>query len=231
MYELSEKNKRISEMFSSIAPTYDFLNHFLSFNIDKLWRIKAVSLLDGNSVLDVATGTGDVALQINKMNKFKSITASDVSHGMLKIAIKKAEDMGADNIKFICAPAEALPFDDESFDNVIIAFGIRNIPDRISALYEFKRVLKKNGRLVVLEFNKPVSKVFNEVYNVYSNFVLPFLGRIISHNNKAYDYLPNSIKNFPDVEFLKKSMERAGFKEVCYFPLTFGISFIHTGIK
>ena len=231
MYELSEKNKRISEMFSSIAPTYDFLNHFLSFNIDKLWRKKAVSLLAGESVLDVATGTGDVALQINKTNRFKSITAVDVSRGMLDIAIKKSKDSGADNIKFICAPAEALPFDDESFDNVIIAFGIRNIPDRIGALYEFKRVLKKNGRLVILEFNKPVSKVFNEIYNVYSNHILPFFGRVISHNDKAYDYLPNSIKNFPDVEFLKKSMERVGFREVYYFPLTFGISFIHTGIK
>ncbi len=226
MYELSEKNKKISEMFSSIAPTYDFLNHYLSFNIDKLWRKKAVSMLEGDSLLDVATGTCDIALEAS--SKMKHIVGVDLSMGMLNVGKRKV--MGK-NIELVCAPAESLPFCDNSFDNITIAFGIRNIPDKISALYEFRRVLKKGGRLVILEFNKPVNKGFGVLYELYSNKLLPFFGKIISGHYSAYSYLPSSIKYFPDVEFLKSMMERVGFLNVEYIPLTFGVSFIHTGIK
>ncbi len=226
MHELSEKNRRISDMFSSIAPTYDLLNHSLSFNIDKLWRKKAVSFLEGENALDVATGTCDVAIEA--LNRVKYVVGVDLSMGMLKAGSGK---ISSENIDLVCAPAENLPFADESFDNVIIAFGIRNIPDKISALYEFKRVLKKGGRVVILEFNKPVYKSFGALYDFYSNVFLPFLGRLISKNESAYRYLPNSIKYFPDVDFLKAMMERVGFANVFYIPLTFGISFIHTGIK
>lgn len=226
MYELSEKNKKISEMFSSIAPTYDFLNHYLSFNIDKLWRKKAVSLLNGKSTLDVATGTCDVAIEALKKTEY--VIGSDLSFGMLEVGKKKVEGK---NIDLVCAPGENLPFKDESFDNVIIAFGIRNIPDKISALFEFKRVLKKRGRLVILEFNKPVFKSFGVLYNIYSSKLLPLFGRLISGNGGAYSYLPSSIKHFPDVDFLKSMIERVGFVDVYYIPLTFGIAFIHSGIK
>jgi demethylmenaquinone methyltransferase/2-methoxy-6-polyprenyl-1,4-benzoquinol methylase len=226
MYELSEKNRKISEMFSSIAPTYDILNHYLSFNIDKLWRKKAVSLLSGDSVLDVATGTCDVAIEASK--KISNVVGVDLSFGMLEVGKKKIEGK---SIELVCAPAENLPFRDESFDNVIIAFGIRNVPDRVGALYEFKRVLKKEGRLVILEFNRPISKGFGALYNIYSNNILPFFGKVISGHYSAYSYLPSSIKHFPDVEFLRLMMDRVGFRNVEYMPLTFGVSFIHTGIK
>ncbi len=226
MYELSEKNKNISEMFSSIAPTYDFLNHYLSFNIDRMWRKKAVSYLEGESVLDVATGTCDVAVEASK--KMKYVVGVDLSLGMLNVGKEKIRNK---NIDLVCAPAESLPFRDESFDNVIIAFGIRNVADKVSALFEFNRVLKKGGKLVILEFNKPVYKSFGVLYNLYSNKLLPFFGKVISGHYSAYSYLPSSIKYFPDVEFLKSMMERAGFSDVEYYPLTFGVSFLHIGSK
>ena len=226
MHNLSEKNRAIADMFSSIAPTYDSLNHYLSFNIDKLWRKKAVSLLEGDSALDVATGTCDAAIEAHK--KISKVVGVDLSFGMLQFGKKKIKGQ---NIGLVCASAENLPFKDEVFDNVIIAFGIRNIPDKISALYEFKRVLKKGGRLVILEFNKPIYKSFGAMYNFYSSKLLPFVGKIISKNDDAYSYLPDSIQHFPDVEFLKSMMIRVGFSDVFYMPLTFGISFIHSGIK
>ncbi len=226
MHELSTKNRKISDMFSSIAPTYDLLNHYLSFNIDKLWRKKAVSMLGGKNALDVATGTCDIAIEA--LNRVESVVGVDLSIGMLNMGAKK---IVGKNIDLVCAAAENLPFKDETFDNVIIAFGIRNVPDKISALYEFKRVLKPKGRLVILEFNKPIYKTFGAMYNFYSSVFLPFLGRLISGNKSAYTYLPSSIKYFPDVDFLKSMMERAGFTNVFYVPLTFGISFIHSGIK
>ncbi len=226
MHELSAKNRKISDMFSSIAPTYDLLNHYLSFNIDKLWRKRAVSMLDGKNALDVATGTCDVAIEA--LNRVDSVIGVDLSMGMLNMG---AEKIVGKNIDLVCAAAENLPFKDEMFDNVIIAFGIRNVPDKISALYEFKRVLKPKGKLVVLEFNKPIYKTFGAIYNLYSSVFLPFLGKLISGNRSAYTYLPSSIKYFPDVDFLKSMMERVGFKNVFYVPLTFGVSFIHSGIK
>ncbi|AEA33314.1 bifunctional demethylmenaquinone methyltransferase/2-methoxy-6-polyprenyl-1,4-benzoquinol methylase UbiE [Hippea maritima] len=225
---LSAKNKEIASMFSSIAPTYDLLNHLLSFNIDKMWRKRAVSLLEGNLFLDVATGTGDVAIQITKDKKDSSVIGVDLSLEMLKVGKKKVKNR---NIELVCAPAEYLPFKDNTFDGAIIAFGIRNVVDRVTALYEFKRVLKKGGRLVVLEFNTPVNKFFGRLYEFYSFTVMPLLGKIISGNVHAYTYLPNSIRRFPDVEFLKGMMERVGFVDVNYFALTFGVSFIHTGVK
>jgi len=226
MHELSAKNRKISDMFSSIAPTYDLLNHYLSFNIDKLWRKRAVSMLKGKNALDVATGTCDVAIEA--LNRVDSVVGVDLSIGMLNMGAKK---IVGKNIDLVCAAAENLPFKDEMFDNVIIAFGIRNVPDKIAALYEFKRVLKPEGKLVILEFNKPIYKTFGTIYNFYSSVFLPFLGKLVSGNKSAYTYLPSSIKYFPDVDFLKSMMERVGFANVFYVPLTFGISFIHSGTK
>ncbi len=226
MYELSKANRRIADMFGSIAPTYDLLNHFLSFNIDKIWRKKAVAYLKGESTLDVATGTCDVAIEALKKTPY--VVGVDLSMGMLKVGKKKTEGM---NVDLVCGVAEDLPFKSETFDNVIIAFGIRNVVDRISALFEFKRVLKRGGRLVILEFNRPVNRFFGLLYEFYSSHLLPLLGRLISGHENAYAYLPSSIKYFPDVEFLAAMMRRVGFSDVFYRPLTFGVSFIHCGIK
>lgn len=226
MYWLDEKNRQVAEMFSKISPTYDLLNHLLSFNIDKNWRKKAASLLKGKKFLDVATGTGDVLVEISKQNKDAELFGVDLSLKMLKIAKKKVADGF-----FICSPAENLPFKDNTFDGVIIAFGLRNVVDRVSALFEFKRVLKRNGRLVILEFNRPTNALFGSLYRFYSFNLMPFLGKLIAKDNRAYEYLPKSIRKFPDVEFLKKLMERVGFVNVSYRSLTFGVSFIHTGEK
>ncbi len=226
MYWLDEKNKQVAEMFSKISPTYDLLNHILSFNIDNKWRKKAVSLLDGKKFIDVATGTGDVLLEIKKQNRDAELFGVDLSLKMLKIAKKKVE-YGM----FVCSPAENLPFKNDTFDGVIIAYGLRNVVDRVSALFEFKRVLKRKGRVVVLEFNRPTNKLFGSLYNFYSFSLMPFFGKLIAKDNTAYEYLPKSIRKFPDVEFLKSLMERVGFVNVSYHPLTFGVSFIHTGEK
>ncbi len=226
MYKLSKKNREIADMFSAIAPTYDLLNHSLSLNIDRIWRKKAVELLNGDSTLDVATGTCDVAIEASKKTPY--VVGVDLSLNMLKIGKQKVKNR---NIDLVCAAAEELPFDKESFDNVIIAFGIRNVVDRVSALFEFKRVLKKGGRVVILEFNKPINRVFGALYWFYSRRVLPAVGRIISGHRSAYTYLPTSIRSFPDAEFLAEMMKKVGFHEVSYYPLTFGVSFIHTGRK
>ncbi len=223
---LSEKNRQIADMFSSIAPTYDLLNHLLSFNIDKIWRKEAISKLEGSLFLDVATGTGDVAIQIRRQIKDSEVYGVDLSFEMLQIAKKKTKD-----VKFVCAPAEKLPFKDDMFDGITIAFGFRNVVDRVNALFEFKRVLKSGGKLVILEFNRPTNKLFGAMYEFYSFTFMPFLGRIISGHKDAYRYLPSSIRRFPDVDFLAGMMKRVGFKDVYYFPLTFGVSFIHVGVK
>ncbi len=226
MYWLDRKNKQIAEMFSNISPTYDLLNHLLSFNIDKMWRKKAVSLLYGSAFLDVATGTGDVLLEIKERFDTPKLVGVDLSLNMLKIAKRKAGFS-----QFVCAPAERLPFSDNVFDGVIIAFGLRNVVDRVSALFEFKRVLKSGGKLVILEFNRPVNRFFGRLYEFYSFTFMPFIGRLISKDKNAYTYLPKSIRRFPDVEFLKSMMESVGFRDVYYQPLTFGVSFIHCGVK
>ena len=226
MYWLDRKNKQIAEMFSSISPTYDLLNHLLSFNIDKMWRRKAISLLQGSVFLDVATGTGDVLLEIKKRFDNPKLIGIDLSLDMLKIAKRKVE--GA---HFVCAPAEHLPFNDNVFDGVVIAFGLRNVVDRVSALFEFKRVLKSGGKLVILEFNRPANRFFGRLYEFYSFTFMPFIGRLISKNKNAYTYLPKSIRRFPDVGFLKSMMESVGFRDVYYKALTFGVSFIHCGVK
>ena len=226
MYWLDRKNKQIAEMFSNISSTYDLLNHLLSFNIDRIWRKKAVSLLEGKTFLDVATGTGDVLLEIGKKFNSAELVGVDLSLEMLKIAKRKVR-----NAQFVCAPAERLPFEDSVFDDVIIAFGLRNVVDRVSALFEFKRVLKSGGKLVILEFNRPVNRFFGRLYEFYSFTFMPFIGRLISKDRTAYTYLPKSIRRFPDVEFLKSMMESVGFRDVYYQPLTFGVSFVHCGVK
>ncbi len=217
-------------MFSSIAARYDLLNHVLSLNVDRLWRKRAARLLESSDrVLDVATGTGDVVFALFGVGVGRVIGV-DLSFEMLKHAAKKSAEAGND-VDFVCATGENLPFADGSFDGVIIAFGIRNIIDRMSALFEFHRVLRERGRLVVLEFGIPPSWVVRRVYGFYSDYILPTVGRLVSGSHRAYRYLPTSIRSFPDVEFLGAMMERAGFREVDWYPLSFGISYIHTGVK
>ena len=191
-----------------------------------MWRKKTVSLLEGNTFLDVATGTGDVLLEIRRRFDSPRLVGVDLSLNMLKIAKGKVK-----NANFVCAPAERLPFEDSVFDSIVISFGLRNVVDKVSALFEFKRVLKSGGKLVILEFNRPVNRFFGSLYEFYSFTFMPFVGKLISKDKTAYTYLPKSIRRFPDVEFIKSMMESVGFADVYYQPLTFGVSFIHCGVK
>jgi len=224
----SKRMAQVGEMFSYISKTYDLLNHVLSFNIDKSWRKATISYISGPNVLDVATGTADIALAINKSDPQKKIIGVDISLGMLKIAKEKTKNKG---IMLACADALNLPFRDNFFDNVIISFGIRNIKNKIQALYEFKRVLKPSGKLLVLEFSKPKNQLINAAYILYKDYCLPNIAGLISHDKDAYRYLAKTIRYFPDPEFLSNAMLQVGFEKVDFRFLSFGIACLHVACK
>jgi len=211
---LDDKSKKIQKMFSEISDKYDFLNHFLSFGQDFYWRKKVANIvktLPNDKVLDVACGTSDLAIEIYKKTG-KNIIGVDFCYEMLKLGKKKS-----DKILFINGDATNLPIKNNYFDIVTIAFGIRNIPDRLKALREFYRVLKKKGFLIILEFSIPD----NLLFRFYFEKILPLLGGIFS-KKEAYTYLPDSVKNFPDVKSFKKEIENSGFYKIKIFSLSFG---------
>ncbi len=226
MNRLNQQNK-IIEMFNHISPYYDFLNHFLSFNIDKYWRNKLVKELNfkGKILLDVCSGTGEMALSFNDTG-IKIIC--DLSHPLLLIAKKKSKK---NNIVFLEADAINLPIKSESIDAITIAFGLRNIENIDEALKEFHRVLKKNGKLAILEFTMPKNRLILSFYTLYLKYIIPIIGRIISGNNFAYSYLYRSIQSFPKYYSLIFYLNRAKFKNTYYCPLTAGISTIYIGTK
>lgn len=233
MFNLSEKGHRIRAMFDDIAPRYDLLNRLLSFGIDRRWRRFAVGQLDippRGKVLDMATGTGDVALEIaSRTPDSVQIVGEDLTQGMLIQGRKKiAASPYAHRIHLVNAPCEAIPHPDAIFDGVTIAFGIRNVVEREAGLREMCRVLKPGGRAVVLEFSQPRSRVFGVVYDVYFNRVLPFIAGLLS-TRSAYRYLPDSVAAFPSRVEFKAMMEAAGFTSVRYHDLTFGIASVYVG--
>jgi ubiquinone/menaquinone biosynthesis methyltransferases len=222
-------------MFAGIARRYDFLNHFLSLNIDKRWRhLVAQKLADvlerpDTMVLDVACGTGDLSLELQQNAKAK-IIGTDFCHPMLVIA---AEKIGAANcpIPVVEGDAMSLSFADESFDVVTIAFGLRNLSNFADGLTELRRVLKTGGKLAILEFSSPVVPGFRHVFNFYFAQILPRIGGAVSGSRGAYEYLPDSVSKFPDQKTLVKMLEETGFSNVEYKNLTGGIAAIHTGVK
>jgi len=235
MFRLSHKGEQIQQMFDAIAPRYDFLNHLLSFGIDKRWRRTAVRLIkapEGGHILDVATGTGDVALEIARVTPVSvKITGADFSPEMVALGqVKIAASPYADRIDFKVAPCEDLPFGAGTFDSVTIAFGIRNVVDRRLGLAELWRVIKPGGRLVILEFSTPRSALFRWLYHFYFRQVLPLIGGLFSQYD-AYKYLPDSVLEFPSSEEFCSTMADIGFKHVRCQSLTFGIASIYTGTK
>jgi demethylmenaquinone methyltransferase / 2-methoxy-6-polyprenyl-1,4-benzoquinol methylase len=233
MAKLSEKGRGIREMFDAIAPRYDLLNRLLSFGIDKRWRSFAVGQLripEGGRVLDMATGTGDVALEIAARTPSSvRIVGEDFTQGMLVLGKSKvAGSPFRDRIFLVNAPCESIPHPSSSFDGVTIAFGIRNVVDRLEGLKEMCRVLKPGGRAVILEFSNPNSRIIRNLYNFYFRRLLPRIGGLISRRS-AYQYLPDSVMEFPDQATFKGLMADAGFTAVRHFDLTFGIATVYVG--
>ncbi len=229
------KKEQVRRMFDGIAPRYDLLNHVLSLGIDRGWRRRLVRTVraDGRTaVLDVATGTGDLALMISRRCPGTAVTGLDLSEGMLGVARRKAAaSAGGDRIGFIAGEAEAMPFGDGCFDAVTAAFGVRNFHDIPSGLAEMARVLGEGGRVYILEFSTPRNRVFGAVYKWYFHRVLPFMGGLVSRDGSAYRYLPSSVEEFPAPEEFVRSMESAGFTECRYRRLTNGVACLYTGTK
>lgn len=221
------KKVQVESMFNNIAHRYDFLNHFLSFGIDKYWRKKAISILSKeniNNLLDIATGTGDLAIQISKKTNINEIVGVDISEGMLEVASKKVKDNNLSHkISFNCADSEELPLNDNHFDAVTVAFGVRNFENLSKGIEEMYRVLKENGKLVILEFSVPRNIFFYLIYGLYFTKILPLIGKIFSKDRKAYKYLPKSVEKFPDQKEFLDLLDEIGFSKYDYKTLTLGI--------
>jgi len=227
------KKKQVALMFDNISKRYDFLNHLLSLGIDRIWRKKAINLIqpqNPKSILDVATGTGDFAIQALKLNP-DSVIGIDISGGMIKEGRKKIKDRNLQNIQLIEGDSENLAFEDNKFNAVIVAFGVRNFENLDKGLSEMYRVLNKNGSVVILEFSRPSKFPFKQVYNLYFKYILPLIGKLVSKDNSAYTYLPESVAVFPEGNDFIEILTGVGFKEVKWIPLTFGISSIYFGKK
>ena len=226
----SNKNTReVADMFNRIAPQYDFLNRLLSFGRDKYWRrqlVKEVCKTRPQHILDVATGTGDVAFLLYKKTKAK-IIGVDIAEGMLEIARKK-QNKKAESLSFLQATATALPFPDHSFDAVTVAFGVRNFEDLHKGLQEIRRVLKPGGMVAILEFTTPRRYPIKPLYRFYSACIIPLTGRIVSGHAIAYSYLPTTIAEFPQREKFIEILNLLNFKESNYKTLTMGICGIYT---
>lgn len=229
------RRAEIRRMFASIAHRYDLLNRLLSFRRDVYWRRVAVAharLPHGGRALDLCAGTADVALEIARQVPRASVVAVDNCEPMLLRGLQKARAAGvADRVHFVTAHAELLPFPDASFDAAFVAFGIRNIINRVQGLKEMARLLKPGGRLIILEFSTPPSPLFRSLYHFYSHWILPWIGGLLSGNRSAYEYLPTSVDGFPSPEGLKGLIEGQGFSHVSSRPLTFGIVTLYQGRK
>lgn len=227
-------NRENAAMFNEIAETYDFLNHLLSLNTDKKWRRKAIRILtSGNPerILDVATGTADMAIGAANESDAQ-VTGVDVSQGMLEIGQKKINKLGfQDRIMLVKSPCENLPFENNSFDAAIVAFGVRNFQDPDKGLGEIFRVLKCDAKLVVLEFTLPANPILRWGYRFYFHNIVPLIGKWFSKDLSAYRYLPDSVEAFPKGPAFVAMVNKAGFSESAYFPLSYGICGLYTATK
>jgi demethylmenaquinone methyltransferase / 2-methoxy-6-polyprenyl-1,4-benzoquinol methylase len=228
------KKEQVAIMFDHIAPKYDFLNHTLSFGIDKMWRRKAIQLIAGTApetILDVATGTGDFAIAALKTGA-KKIYGIDISKEMVAIGQEKVRRMGLESkISLTTGDSEAIQFSDFTFDAATVAFGVRNFENLGRGLDELFRVLKKGGTLCVLEFSNPRQPLVRFGYKLYSKYLMPWVGRLISGDRSAYTYLPESVAKFPDGEKFITFMRNSGFVQIREFRRTFGIATIYIGKK
>ena len=229
------KKKQVEAMFDNIAHKYDFLNHFLSLGIDNIWRRKTINMLAASEpgyILDVATGTGDLSFSALKKMPHLMIEAIDISKGMLEIGKKKAIKKSVDDkVKFTVGDSENLPFEDDTFDAAMVAFGVRNFENLEKGLREMNRVLKPQGTLFVLEFSKPRFFPFKQLFGFYFRYILPLIGKISSKDPKAYTYLFESVQAFPDFDDFTDIMQKSGFHSNKWRALTLGICSIYSGVK
>ena len=228
------KKADVKQMFDSIAPRYDFLNHFLSLGIDRLWRRKAINIIKKHKhkrILDIATGTGDMAILASRL-KPEFIAGVDISGEMIKLQRKKLMKRGLDRlIKPQVADGENLPFNSGTFDVVMTAFGVRNFENLEKGLGEMHRVLNENGMAVILEFSSPKGSLFKQLFKFYFSNILPWIGRKVSKDAKAYTYLPDSVNTFPSGDDFTQILRGAGFYNTRCVALSFGIASIYVGEK
>ena len=232
--EKAGKKEQVARMFDSISHRYDLLNHVLSLGIDRRWRKKAIGMLRPHQprhILDVATGTGDFAIQAMDIQP-DEVVGVDISEGMLEKGRAKIKALGlSSKIQLLSGDSENIPFDENKFDAVTVAFGVRNFADVQRGLREIHRVLKPGGHIIVLEFSRPRQFPFKQVYNFYFKTILPKIGRMVSSDRAAYTYLPESVEAFPDGEDFVNILRNVGFKEITCKPLTFSVSSIYMGQK
>ena len=229
------KKDQVASMFNAIAKRYDFLNRFLSLGIDQGWRKKAISKFGDNPIhhlLDIATGTADMALMAHKRIHPEKITGMDISEGMMQYGRIKIEQKGLfDKIKLVLGDSTDIPFENNLFDGAMVAFGVRNFADLEKGLKEIHRVLKPDSKLVILEFSQPTNKLFKPIYSLYMNWITPTIGKIFSGNKEAYTYLNKSVIAFPEGNAFLTTFEKAGFKNVSQQKLSLGICSIYCGSK
>ncbi len=233
---VDEKVKRVAGVFHSVAGKYDLMNDLMSGGIHRLWKrltIEQSGARAGMKVLDIAGGTGDLTLKFSRIvGPTGGVVLADINDSMLKVGRDKLINAGAaGNIEYVQANAECLPFEDNSFDIITIAFGLRNVTDKDAALASMNRVLKPGGKLMVLEFSKTNNPLLTKAYDFYSFNVLPQMGRVIANDAESYRYLAESIRMHPDQETLKQMMANAGFVNCRYQNMTGGVVALHTGIK
>lgn len=233
---VDKSDERVRAMFSEIAPRYDRLNHLLSMQTDRYWRWWTVRKLSRNltgPVLDLCTGTGDLALAFaRKLKGSQPVIGADFCREMLEVGVRKRKTQWEQQVQFLQADAQALPFADQSFGLVTVAFGLRNVADTDQGLREIHRVCREGGQMAVLEFTMPRNRVLKGLYGWYFRNILPRIGQWLARNSsQAYDYLPSSVGEFPMYDSLAARMKAAGWKDVRYFPLTFGIATLYVGAR
>ncbi len=230
-----DKPEMVRSVFDSVAENYDLMNDLMSLGIHRLWKrgtIELTNLKKGDSVLDIAGGTGDLSILMSDLvGTSGQIILSDINENMLKLGRDRCFNKNKMNISATLADAENLPFEENQFDCITIAFGIRNVTDKVKALKDFYRCLKPNGRLLVLEFSRPDSKLISELYDMYSFKILPKLGKLFANDEDSYKYLAESIRMHPSKEKFKELLEEAKFKDVSYEVMSAGIVSLHLAIK
>ena len=233
---VDEKVNRVADVFHSVAAKYDVMNDLMSGGIHRIWKritIESSGARPGHKILDIAGGTGDLTRRFAQIvGQSGKVVLADINDSMLKVGRDKLIDKGvAGNVEYVQANAECLPFEDNTFDIITIAFGLRNVTDKDAALRSMNRVLKPGGKLMVLEFSKTENPLLTKAYDFYSFNLLPKMGQLIANDAESYRYLAESIRMHPDQETLKGMMDRAGFVQTRYRNLTQGIVALHTGIK